>query len=108
MSTWWDADRQKYRSSLVYKIFYVWTWPLTRWVLHHCLTPEQAHWFAIHVAIRTVGRIDRVWGWCVLLAVLPFLLIVRLLLFLPWFTCEPKDSSQSVSGSAATRRKAGR
>ena len=86
MSTWWDPRARKYRSSLVYKVLYVWTWPVSRWVLHH-MPAEAAHHLAIR-AIPVADWIGRAWGWCVLLAVLPFLAIVRLLLFLPWFTWE--------------------
>jgi hypothetical protein len=90
VSVWWDNNTKKYHSSLVHKVFYVWCWPVFQWFLYNCLKPEQAHWLAIHVAIPTVGRIDRIWSGLVtgsLLALLiPLAVIIRLLLFLPWFT----------------------
>jgi len=97
MSVWWDDDAQRYRSSLVYKVFYVWTWPLTGWVMRHCLRPEQAHWFAIHVAIRFVAVVDRLWQRCfVLPAVVLFFLGLRLLLFLPGFHCTPPADKEET------------
>jgi hypothetical protein len=58
---WWDDTAQRHRSTLPHKIFYVWGWPFFRFFLHRCMTPEMAHWIAIHVAINTIDRIERAW-----------------------------------------------
>lgn len=102
MSTWWDASAEKYRSTLVYKVFYVWGWPPARWVLWNCMKPEQAHYFAIHWAIPIVGRIDQVWRFITsilaLVLLLPLIVVIRLLTLLPWFTCEaPADIAEKDS-----------
>jgi hypothetical protein len=87
---WWDDHAKKYRRSLIYKIFYVWFWPVIRWVLYNCMQPETAHVFAIHWAIPIVGRIQRIYSFVVVLPlVIIFLTVIRLLCLLPWFTFEP-------------------
>lgn len=88
MSQWWDEDAGRYRSTLVYKIFYVWGWPMIRAVMFR-LPPETAH----HTAIRgllVVGWIDRVWRVMVLVAVVSLVLLLRLLAFLPGFSWQRK------------------
>lgn len=86
MSVWWDTDTQKYRSTLVHKVFYVWGWPVLRWTLFRCVSGEQAHWLAIHVGIRLVDRIERIWTWSIVFpAAVVFLIVLRLLLFIPGF-----------------------
>lgn len=83
MSQWWDHDAGRYRTSLVYKIFYVWGWPFIRWAMFK-LPSERAH----HLAIRSfaiVGIIDRVWQFIVTVAVVVVLVGLRLLMFIPGF-----------------------
>jgi hypothetical protein len=78
MSVWWDDRAEKERSTLVYKVFYVWLWPIERWALFHCMSSERAHWFGIHVAMPTVALIDVIWRGLVLAGVVPLLLLMRL------------------------------
>ena len=84
---WWDQDAGRYRTSLPYKVFYVWTWPLSRWLMFHCMSSERAHQFGICVAIPLVARIDRAYEWLKLGLVLPPLIVIALLckLFPRWF-----------------------
>lgn len=90
MSCWWDDDAQRYRSSLPYKIFYVWGWPVARWIMFNCMSKEFAHVFAIKFALPLIGRLDR---WYYRLLVVPsivvLLVVIRLLCFLPGFHCTP-------------------
>lgn len=93
MSMWWDDDARKYRSTLVYKVFYVWGWPAIRFVLHNCMKPEQAHRLALHFGIRFVGRIDKLWCWGIVFpAALIAFAILRILLFIPGFHCTPPEA----------------
>lgn len=73
MSTWYDERAGRYRESVPFKFFYRWTWPVTRWLMFHCMTSEAANWFGIHVAIPTVHRIDQVWS----VIAFPFRLRIR-------------------------------
>lgn len=96
MSTWWDDDAKRYQSTFVYKVFYVWGWPVARWVMYNCMSSERAHTFALHWAIPIIGRIDRVWTFMVtvlaFVVLLLLMLVIRLLILLPWFTFEaPRD-----------------
>lgn len=94
MTSWWDGRRGRYRYSIPYKFFYVWTWPATRWVMHS-LPEEAAHRLAVR-GIWWVDQIDSVWCWAaratrILFAVtvlIPILLVLRLLLLVPGFRCE--------------------
>lgn len=80
MSMWWDAHAGRYRTSLPpHKFFYVWTWPVSRWVLHHCMPAETAHYCAIHVAMPFAGFVDRLWVRVVYAAALLLMLCVALL-----------------------------
>jgi hypothetical protein len=96
MSVWWDEHAQKERSTLVYKIFYVWGWPVARWLMFSFMSSEGAHRFAIHWAIPVIGRIDRVWCLFVTIFTLPLLIVVWLLCLLPWFTCDPSEQAPDL------------
>lgn len=93
MSSWWDADAKKYRTTLVYKIFYVWGWSFIRWIMFNFMSSERAHVFAIRFGIPMIGLLDKIWiyGFVTPVAFV-FLLVVRLLLFIPGFHCTPPDS----------------
>lgn len=98
MSTWYDHDAERYRSSLPHKFFYVWTWPITRWVMHHCMPPEAAHYAAIHLAIPFVGFVDRWWSRAVsALVVWPAVLCLVLLcrLMPRWFYFDAAGEGKS-------------
>ena len=56
---WWDQRAQRYRSSLPYKVFYVGSWQILRWVLFRLL-PEIAHYLAIR-GIWLEDEIERIW-----------------------------------------------
>lgn len=87
MTTWYDARAGRYRASLPHKIVYVWGWRLIRWVMYR-LPEETAH----HMAIRGIwlmGLVDRVWSWLVIAVVVPLVIGLRLLAFLPGFSWEP-------------------
>lgn len=84
MSCWWDDNAQRHRSTLIYKVFYVWGWPVIRWVMFRCMSSERAHVFAVHYGIRWIGWLDEAWTWgiavpCVLIGIAG----LRLLAFLP-------------------------
>lgn len=95
MSMWWDDDAGRYRTSLPYKVFYVWLWPLERMVMYHCLKPAQAHWFGVHIVLPWVYRIDRAWEIGKTALIVPLIVGVWLLTFLPWFTCDAPDEEQA-------------
>ena len=88
MTIWYDSAARRERSTLVYKVFYVWGWPAIRWLMFHGMKCEQAHWFALHIGVRVVDAIDRVWRGIVLVAALLALLMIRALLLLPGFRFE--------------------
>lgn len=99
MSMWWDADAKKYRSTLVHKVFYVWGWRVSRWTMFNCMSSERAHWFAVHVGLPLVYRIDRAWVWATtwffwVPVVFVLAAMIRLLTMLPWFTCDPAASDR--------------
>lgn len=101
MSTWWDNDAKKHRSTLVYKVFYVWGWPAARWIMFNCISSERAHTFAVHWAIPIIYRIDRVWCFASsifwLAVLLPLIVVIRLLTLLPGFTCEiPEEDAPAA------------
>lgn len=93
MSVWWDERAGKYRSTLPYKLFYVWGWPVVRWVLFHCMSSERAHLFALR-AIPFAAWIDRQWQRLVLAGAIVLLLAIRLLLFLPGFRFESTERKE--------------
>lgn len=96
MSVWWDDNAQKYRTSLVYKIFYVWGWPALRWIMYNCMKPETAHVFALHFGIPFVGRLDRVWSAIAAAPLCALILLLRLLAFLPGCSWEPTPGSPTA------------
>lgn len=85
MSTWWDEDKRRYRSTLTHKVFYVWGWPVLRWIMFNTMKPQQAHYLAIHFGIPCIHYIDLLVQKIML--VLAFLAILGLFLlsFLPGF-----------------------
>lgn len=91
MSTWWDDDKQRYRSSLPYKVFYVWGWPVISFGMRF-MRPETAHVFSLHVGIPFVGAIDRVWEAMKLVVVVPIIVLILLVAKLPGFKCKPPDA----------------
>lgn len=91
MSSWYDEHAGKTRTSLPYKIFYVWLWPLERWVMFNCMTSEFAHWFALHVAIPFVGKIDRIWGRIAAATAFVAIVVIALLSLLPGFRLEKPE-----------------
>lgn len=86
---WWDTNAERYRSTLVHKIFYVWGWAFIRYVLF-LLPSETAQHLAIK-GIRLVEWIERIWGAIVLGVVILALLLIWAMTLLPWFTCEPTN-----------------
>jgi hypothetical protein len=89
LAIWYDERADKYRSSFPFKIFYGWSWRIIRWFIWNCMKPEQAHWFAIHLAIPVVGRIERCWQWLMAIPVLVLIGLLRLIALLPGFSWEP-------------------
>lgn len=87
MSVWWDANR--YRSTLPHKVLYVWCWPVIRAVMS-ALPPETAQHLAIR-GIKLAAWVERRWGCFVTTAAIFALIAIRLLIVLPWFTCEPPE-----------------
>lgn len=92
MTMWYDDRTKRYKTSLPYKVFYIWGWPLERWVMFNCMTSEFAHWFTIHVAIPFVGKVDRIWERVVTIMAVIALIFIVLLSLLPGFSLEgPKE-----------------
>ena len=68
--------------SVLSRFFHEWTWPLTRWVLFHCMSCERAHHSGMW-GIWIVGKIDEVWCFArdvLLVAALAGLMLLHLAL----------------------------
>ena len=61
MSEWYGPAVGRYRTSLVYKVFYIWGWPAIRWAMFR-MDSERAHHIGI-LGLRIVGGIDTAWFW---------------------------------------------
>ena len=86
MTQWWDSNQKKYKTSLVDKVFYVWSWPLIRWVMYR-LPEETAHHLAIR-GIWLVGKLDDLYYLAMAPIMFVLILGLRLLSFLPGFRWE--------------------
>ena len=93
MSHWWDDDKKKYRFSVTHYVVNVWLWPVERWLIYHLMKPEQAHWFAIHIAIPVVHVIDRIEGVIRAIIIVPIILLLYALSFLPGFSWNDKNKA---------------
>jgi hypothetical protein len=74
MSEWWDEHAGRYRTSLPYKVFYAWGWPLIRRAMFAIPDRDLAH----HVGIRgiwLVDRVERAWQGLVLVSALVLMVV---------------------------------
>ena len=90
MSMWWDENKQKYKTSLIYKIFYQWIWPVTRFFLFK-INPETAHHFGI-ISISIIYKIEQIYQYLIAIPLILILILIRLISFLPGFTWKIPDS----------------
>ncbi len=91
MSMWYDTHSRKYKTSLIHKFFYVYTWPLTKKIMF--LVPSE---FAHHQAIkgiRLIHNIDKIWSYIILIPIVIFLFFLHLLSFLPFFSWKKHEIS---------------
>lgn len=84
MSMWWDESSGRFRTTWIYKIFYVWTWPITRRILFW-MPREVAHHFAMN-SLGVIAALDWIWQFFLLCLITPLMLAIRLLCLTPWFT----------------------
>jgi hypothetical protein len=96
VSEWWDESNQRYRTNLVYKFFYVWTWPITRLMLFRFMSSERAHVFATHYGLPAIGLIDRVYEAAKTVLIVLAIIGLRLIAFLPGFSW---DKGKKPTGS---------
>lgn len=94
MGHWWDEDAGKYRFSLTHRVLNVWLWPIERWCMQNLMSEEQAHWFAIHVAIPVVHRINQIEMWIRAGIIIPIVIFLYLLSFLPGCSWRPPVDKQ--------------
>jgi membrane-anchored glycerophosphoryl diester phosphodiesterase (GDPDase) len=86
---WYDEKSQKYKTSLIHKFFYVYTWPITKKLMF--LLPSE---FAHHRAINGIGliyKIDKICSYIITIPIIIFILSLRLLSFLPSFSWKEED-----------------
>ena len=95
MTVWYDERAGKYKTNLPYKVFYIWSWPAIRWVMFNCMGGEFAHWFALHVGIPFVGKIDRIWERVVTVLAVATLMFLCLLALLPGFRFEKPQEERA-------------
>ena len=105
MSHWWDEDKGKYRFSLTHYVLNVWLWPVERWFIWNCMKPEQAHWFAIHIAIPVVHRINQIEMFVRVAVIIPIVLLLYALSFLPGFSWNAPPSEELTTSQGGSEQK---
>ena len=94
--TWYDPIAKRERSTLPHKVFFIWGWPLIRFLMFHCMSSEQAHYFGIHIGIPFAAWVDRIWQQLVFIVIgYPLIGLLRLAHCIGWLK-EPKKEEDAA------------